>query len=784
MRTTMKALRLFILLCLSLSSAMSQNRIEQALSLAQRTENKVFRARVKPTWLPDGKSFWYRVQTGPKESDFVLIHATTGERKTAKDLKSLGVGGDDNARTSGSSINIHPTKNTGPEMSLKFVNQLDSDTELFWIDRDGKRVRYGGVHAGAEREMNTYAGHVWLIANQTGQPLAVIEADPAVGTILIDGKGAAPEPPKKPQAGTNERGVKSPDGKWSAFIEKDLVFVRNLATKQATQVKTELGGKAPFQSRIEWSPDSKAFVVSNCAPVERRRVSFVVSSPQGQVQPKLFTHDYTKPGDPLPQPVPVLVRLEGNGFQATVVNNDLFPNRFGESLSIDVRWAPDCREFYFDYNQRGHQLYRILAVNATSGVARTVVEETSKTFIDYTRKTWRHWLDKTGELLWMSERDGWCHLYLYDAEMGHVKNQITKGDWVVRDVLHVDEDKREVWFMANGMRANEDPYHQHLCRVKFDGSEFKQLTDGDGNHRVEFSPSREWFIDSYSRADMPPVNELRRSSDGSLVCTLEKADARALLATEWKMPERFVAKGRDGKTDIHGVIIKPTDFDPAKKYPVVEDIYAGPHDSFAPKEFDRQLGRTQMAELGFIVVKLDGMGTNNRGKAFHDVCWKNLADAGFPDRIAWINAAAKSRPWMDLSRVGIYGGSAGGQNAMRALLDHHDFYKVAVADCGCHDNRMDKIWWNEQWMGWPIDDSYVRSSNKEQAAKLEGELLLIVGEVDHNVDPASTMQVVGALQKAGKKFEFMPIINSDHGAAESPYGSRLRMQFLVKHLLP
>ena len=249
------------------------------------------------------------------------------------------------------------------------------------------------------------------------------------------------------------------------------------------------------------------------------------------------------------------------------------------------------------------------------------------------------------------------------------------------------------------------------------------------------------------------------------------------------MPERFVAPGRDGKTEIHGFLIKPSNFDPQKSYPIVENIYAGPHSAHVPKDFGRMTGLYRVAELGFIVVKIDGMGTNHRGKAFHDVCWKNLKDAGFPDRIAWIKAAAEDRPWMDLSRVGIYGGSAGGQNAMRALLDHHDFYKVAVADCGCHDNRMDKVWWNEQWMGWPVDESYARNSNTVDAHKLKGKLLLIVGELDRNVDPASTLQVVGALQKAGKQFDFMPIIGAGHGAAETPYGNRLRMEFLTRHLL-
>jgi len=279
------------------------------------------------------------------------------------------------------------------------------------------------------------------------------------------------------------------------------------------------------------------------------------------------------------------------------------------------------------------------------------------------------------------------------------------------------------------------------------------------------------------------VTQLRRSEDGKLVADLEKADATALLATGWKTPEAFVAKGRDGVTDIYGVIIKPTNFDPAKKYPVVENIYAGPQSAFVPKNFGPNLGMQAMAELGFVVVQIDGMGTSWRSKAFHDVCAKNIADAGFPDRKLWIKEAAKSRPWMDLTRVGIYGGSAGGQNAMRALIDHHDFYKVAVADCGCHDNRMDKIWWNELWMGWPVGKEYEQSSNAAHAHKMEGKLLLVVGELDENVDPASTMQVAAALQKANKDYELLIVAGAGHGAAESPYGRRKRADFLVRNLL-
>jgi dipeptidyl aminopeptidase/acylaminoacyl peptidase len=347
----------------------------------------------------------------------------------------------------------------------------------------------------------------------------------------------------------------------------------------------------------------------------------------------------------------------------------------------------------------------------------------------------------------------------------------------------VDETNRQIWFRAGGILPKQDPYYIHYCRVNFDGTGLVVLTEGDGTHQAEFSPDRKYFVDTWSRVDQPPVTELRRSNDGRLICELEHADIHQLVKTGWRAPEPFVAKGRDGATDIYGVIFRPTNFDPKKKYPVVENIYAGPQDSFTPKAFKPFYDHQEIAELGFIVVQMDGMGTANRSKQFQDVCWKNLADAGFPDRILWIKAAAARHPEMDLSRIGIYGGSAGGQSAMRALLDHGDFYKVAVTDCGCHDNRMDKIWWNEQWFGWPVDDSYARSSNVEDARKLQGKLLLIVGELDHNVDPASTMQVVNALEKANKDFELLVVTGSDHGAAESPYGKRRRADFLVRTLI-
>jgi dipeptidyl-peptidase-4 len=382
----------------------------------------------------------------------------------------------------------------------------------------------------------------------------------------------------------------------------------------------------------------------------------------------------------------------------------------------------------------------------------------------------------------MSERDGWNHLYVFDSKTGDLKRQLTKGNWLVRAIDRLDEETGQIWFRALGIYADQDPYHVHYARVNLDGTGLVKLTEGDGNHTIRYSPDRRFLIDSYSRVDLAPVTELRKVEDGKLVAEVERGDDSALRSEGWAVPERFVSKARDGKTDIHGVIFRPTNLDSSKKYPVIEQIYAGPQGAFVPKTF-LPMHRTQaLAELGFIVVQIDGMGTNWRSKAFHDVCSKNLGDAGFPDRILWMKAAAAKYPYLDLERVGLYGGSAGGQNALGGMLFHGDFYKAAVADCGCHDNRMDKIWWNEAWMGWPIGPHYTEQSNVTNAHKLKGALLLTVGELDHNVDPASTMQVVAALIKANKDFELIVFPGADHGAGSSPYGERRKRDFFVRHL--
>ncbi|HSI10989.1 MAG TPA: prolyl oligopeptidase family serine peptidase [Chthoniobacter sp.] len=752
---------------------------ERALSLSLRTENKIFRANFDVNWLPGGLQLWYRVQTAPTTWEYVLVDIKTGAIQRAPDAAALRLPKESFKTSEASSLKPHPSCNGGSETTVHFLNRTNEAVDLFWIDAQGNRKPYGHINAGDETTQKTFAGHVWLISDGMGQTLAVLEAKSGPLDITIDGRGterSAPEEADRPRGSSV-----SPDGRWDIRIENHNILLRAKATGETTAITQDGSEQQAYRGPVEWAPNSQSFVVTSATKVTQRQVNLVESSPKDQLQPKLVTYNYTKPGDALPNPRPVLVRVADRGV--TLIDNALFPTPFGEQPEIRVRWSPRSDEFFFDYNQRGHQLYRIIGVNAATGTPRALVEEKSKTFIDYTKKTWRHWLEKTGELLWMSERDGWCRLYLYDTTTGAMKSLVTPASGVVRKVEKVDEEKREVWFLASGVRPGEDPYHLHLCRVRFDGTGFVQLTQGDGTHEITFAPDGACFLDRWSRVDQPPVTELRRSDTGTLVCELERGDARALIAGGWTTPERFTAKGRDGKTDIYGIIIKPTSFDPARKYPVLEEVYAGPHGAFVPQTFGRLQRQHALAELGFIVVQADGMGTNDRGKAFHDVAWKNLKDAGFPDRIAWIRSAAASRPWMDLEHVGIYGGSAGGQTAMRALIDHPDFYRAAFADCGCHDNRMDKIWWNEQWLGWPIDDSYARNSNVEDAAKLKGALMLCVGELDHNVDPATTMQVVNALEKADKDFELLVMTGTGHGSAETPYGIRRRMDFFVRHLL-
>ena len=639
--------------------------------------------------------------------------------------------------------------------------------------RNFSRLIQGKVVGGAI-EARWSADGLLYFRNAQGQ---MVQVDPAKGTKqLIDSKlalaaadKAAPAPrPSRPRQRHSPRSGRSPDGKHRVEVRNHNLY---LDGKSLTTDGTE---RHFYEAGVFWSPDSSYFVAYRIKAGRRRVVHLIESSPKGSVEPKLHTFRYDKPGDELDTPSLHLFEV------ATAKEIPLQTKLFATPWSLDeIRWSADSKSFTFAYNQRGHQVLRILEIEAATGKARAVIEEQSKTFVDYAHKRFVWYREQ--DILWLSERDGWNHLYRIDRKTGEA-TQLTRGPWVVRSVERVDDPSGELELRVGGIVPDQSPYHVHQVLLHSNDGKLVRLTEGDGTHRVQWSPNRQYLVDTWSRVDLAPRSVLRDRT-GKKILDLEEGSLEALVQAGWKAPERFVAKGRDGQTDIWGILCKPTHFDAKRRYPVLEYIYAGPQAAYVPQEFRAYHYLQEMAELGFIVVQIDGMGTSHRSKAFHDVCWKNLGDSGFPDRIAWLRAAAKDRPWMDLERVGIWGGSAGGQSALRALLAHGDFYKVAVADCGCHDNRVDKVWWNELWMGWPIGPHYVEQSNVTNAHRLRGKLMLVVGEMDRNVDPACTLQVVAALVKADKDFELLYLPGTGHGAAETPYARRRRAEFFVKHLL-
>ena len=741
----------------------------------------------QPTWLGSTR-FWYRksVKGG---NQFLLVDASTGQKRAPFDHALLAA-----ALTSVARPDSAYTAVRLPFQTFTLVND-DLGVE---VNANNSRWRctltdYACTRIG-EANAPDFQGGGGRGGAAGGAGGFGTAPTPSTACVPPSGPGgrAAGSGRAGGGAATNQvTSCISPDGKTEAFIQNYNVALRPArssapnATTDATMLSFDGSEGDGYElMSIRWAPDSKRLVAYKRRPGYRRMVKYVRSSPTDQLQPKDTSIFYRKPGDVVDFVQPVLFEVDSRARMA--IENTLFPNAYQISQAV---WRKDSRAFTFEYNQRGHQVYRVLEVDAASGKVRAVISEETNTFFAYrpvagstdTGKNWRFDVEDGREVLWMSERDGWNHLYLYDGTSGHVKSQVTKGEWVVRAVDSVDVANRQIYFRASGMVADQDPYFIHYYRINFDGTALVKYTEANGNHTIYWSPDRRAYVDMYSRVDLPTVLELRRVDD-SRVTPIEQGDMSAQLATGWRAPEIFVSTGRDGKSDIWGIVVRPMRFDPRKKYPVIEQIYAGPQGSFVPKTWGGGQQLQALAELGFVVVQIDGMGTNNRSKAFHDVAWKNLGDAGFPDRIAWHRAFAQKNPWYDTTRVGLYGTSAGGQNALGGLLFHPEFYKVAYSNSGCHDNRMDKIWWNEHWMGWPLGPHYEASSNVVHAGKLTGRLMLVIPEMDMNVDPSSSYQVVNALIRAGKYFDLLVVPNGGHGAG-GQYAARKRNDFFVQWLL-
>lgn len=710
---------------------------ERANGLKSRYESAAIDISGAATWIGSTHRFWYR-KLSKGAYEYVVFDADTMQKRSAFDHAKI-------AAALSKLLNSATLKANDLQLAaLRF----DNTAATFFATVDGTAVRC-------------------VVAEST-----CTKVDPPART--------------RPQGP-----FLSPDGKWEASINNFNVLIRAAGSREAVILSTDGSEGNYYEPRtIVWSPDSTRLAVFRVRPGYKREVHYVESSPEDQIQPKFSSIVYAKPGDVLDLEQPVLFDVTAK--KQISIDHTLFPNPYELS---DPVWRKDSRAFFFEYNQRGHQAYRVIEVDGTTGKPRALISDEPKTFFSYrpangsladAGRRYRYDVNDGKEVIWMSERDGWSHLYLYDGATGAVKNQITKGEWVVRGVQRVDEAKREIWFNAGGMYPGKDPYFAYYYRINFDGSGLTRLTEAEANHNGVYSSDGQFFVDNYSRLDSPPVLELRKTAENS-VATVEKGDISELAKTTWRAPEVFTARARDGKTDIWGIIVRPSNFDASKSYPVIENIYAGPQGSFVPKSFLTYSSMMAQAEIGFIVVQIDGMGTSNRSKAFHDVAWKNLGDAGFADRILWHKAVAAKYRWYDTTRVGIYGGSAGGQNSLGGLLFHPEFYRAAVSYAGCHDNRMDKIWWNEQWMGWPIGPQYSASSNVDNAYRLQGNLLLIVGEMDTNVDPSSTMQVVHQLLKHNKDFDLLVVPGANHPAARgdqyAAYGDHKRYDFFVRHLL-
>jgi len=702
-------------------------------------------AEVRPTWIEHSDRFWYRTD-GPKGSQFVVVDAAKNTSAPAFDQSRLAAG---LSRASG-----RPYGGTNlPFYAFEYADHGDA-------------IRFQVEDTDWTCKLSNYE------CTKSAHP----KANPFENV--------------------------SPDGRWAAYLKDHNLFVRDVSTGEVVQLTRDgmpgwdyatplpdlrtlvtegiqRGEDAKERPEVFWSPDSSKLVTFRIDSRSAGRFTSLQFVPPDQLRPKAYDYVYPLPGEALPHAqLMVFDVLSGERVDVKTAPLDLAfqggPGYF--------RWFPDNKSFFYERGTRGNKETELRVVNAETGDENVLLSEQDGLYIDPGEHFFR-FIPDNGGILWSSEKDGWNHLYLYD-DKGKFENQITKGPWVVRQVESVDAKDRQVYFLASGREKNEDPYLTHLYRANFDGSGLELLTPENANHTVSISPDGQYFVDNYSRVDLAGESVLRRTKDGSEIRVLEKTDVSALLKTGWKFPKPFEGKALDNTTDLYGVIVRPTNFDPSKKYPIVEQVYTGPQGFFVPKSFGSAFRLQSMAELGFVVVMVDGRGTTGRSRAFHEFSYHNLGGS-FADHVAMIKQMAAKYPYMDISRVGIYGTSAGGYGSAHAMLQFPDFYKVCVSTSGDHDPRLDKAWWNEQYQGYPVGKDYEEQSNVTIANRLKGHLLLIHGDIDNNVNPVETMRLVDALMTANKDFDMLFVPNMFHGDSgpHALYVSRRRWDYFVQYLL-
>lgn len=597
-------------------------------------------------------------------------------------------------------------------------------------------------------------------------------------------------------------GIASPDGKLSAYIKDFNLWVKDVTTGKETQLTTDgvknygyatdnAGWKHSDRAILVWSPDSKHIATFQ---QDERNVSdsYIVSTNVGA--PKMQTWKSALPGD---ANVPMLRRviIDVDPVKVTPLNVGLDPHRSTVCDDIscngswtDVYWAGDSRSLAFASTTRDHKDVKLRVADAATGDVREVYEETSPTQFESSPNggdtNWRY-LSATNEFIWYSERDDWGHLYLYDAATGKLKNQITRGDFPVWQIERLDEKNRTIFFTGGPMDKGRDPYFTHLYRVDFDGKNLKLLTPEDADHNITFSPDGSYFTDSYSTPNVP-AKTVVRDANGNQTAKVDETDVSRLKAAGWIAPIPFKVNSRDGRWPLYGLMFRPSNLDTSKKYPVINYIYPGPQGGgVGSRSFLSARGDNQaLAELGFIVVIIDGTCNPLRSKSFHDSCYGNMADNTLEDQISGLKQLAAKYTYMDLTRVGVWGHSGGGFATAAAMFRYPDFYKVGISESGNHDNRNYEDDWGERYIGLLSGDNYEKQANQNYAKNLKGKLLLAHGTMDDNVPPNNTLLVVDALIKANKDFDLIMIPNSHHGyGAASYYMMRRRWDYFVKNLL-